>query len=50
MKTAKILEGKPYTGNWNTTIGKCFALLASFACALGAQGDYVWNGGSAGSG
>ena len=50
MKTARMLEGKPYTGNWNTTIGKCFALLASFACALGAQGDYVWNGGSAGSG
>ena len=50
MKTAKILEGKPYTGNWNVTIGKRFALLAGFALVLGAQGDYVWNGGSAGSG
>ena len=50
MKTARILEGKPYTGNWNTTIGKCFALLAAFAFVLCAQGDYVWNGGSAGSG
>ncbi len=49
MKTAKTLEGRPYTGNWNTTIGKCFALLAGFAFVLGAQGDYVWNGGSAGS-
>ena len=50
MKTARILEGKPYTGNWNVTIGKRFALLAGFAFVLGAQGDYVWNGGSAGSG
>ena len=45
MKSAKILEGKPYTGNWNVTIGKRFALLAAFAFVLGAQGDYVWNGG-----
>ena len=49
MKTARILEGKPYTGNWNVTIGKRFVLLAAFAFVLGAQGDYVWNGGSAGS-
>ena len=49
MKSAKILKGKPYTGNWNVTIGKCFALLAAFAFVLVAQGDYVWNGGSVGS-